>query len=400
MAARPKLKTGIARIVDHSAQPIYVVNSKRQIVFCNAALGRWLSFDEKQLLGVACHYHSRPDAEPWDSVAAALCPPGESWSGSVQRFAINLPSALPTIASGTETTSRRSVPSRNALGIPILDNNQRLAVIVFVESDVAPLDLSALAVASSAFGLPAQLHQQLIELRRQCASIYRLERILGVSPEIQWVRRRVAAAIASGANTTIVASSPGSAEQIARTIHYSQFPPGQSLALIPVDCAVCDAETIQSSLRHLNSERVAGKPGRLLLLGADRLRADAMHELLAFVRLPTFDIGVLATASESLIERSRREAFEPHLALQLATVEIQLPPLRDRSADIPLLAQAIVEDFNAEGNQQLSGLCPRRWNSCASTNGRVIWMNFIVWFISRPKRPKEVKSASPTCRRS
>ena len=43
------------------------------------------------------------------------------------------------------------------------------------------------------------------------------------------------------------------------------------------------------------------------------------------------------------------------LALALSTLEIKIPPLRERRADIPFLAQQFLEDFNAAGGRQLSG---------------------------------------------
>jgi DNA-binding NtrC family response regulator len=208
------------------------------------------------------------------------------------------------------------------------------------------------------FPATAELHRQLAEMRRTAASIYRLDRLVGVSDALRHVRRQVAAAIASGANTTILGPSRNANEQIARTIHYSQYAAGKAPPLIPLDGATCDAETVQSALRHLHNERTNGQHGRLLLARVELMQSAAQRELSEFVRLPTFDLGLLATAARSPSELAKRDEFDAILAQHLATIEIRLPPLRERLEDIPISAQAIVEDFNAEGNQQLAGLTP------------------------------------------
>ncbi len=361
MKSRPKSKSGLWRLISASTSPLYALSPRRQIIYCNRAMGEWLGCDERQLVGLVCQYHSRSDAGDWDRLAAALCPPPTAFQGQFQAIVVQPPPRSSERGVGgrvnDSATGATTPAARAAVCTPLADEEGNSGVLVMVGSE--PTNSRSEAVFSPApFPTPAALHRQLCDLRRNAAAIHRLDRLLGASDALRHIRRQVAAAIASGANVALSGPANNALEQIARTIHYSQYSPGKAPPLIPLDCAMCDAETLQSSLRHLHSERVGSNPGRLLLTRIDRIAEPAMRELAEFVRLPTFDIGLVATAPEPPEVLVQRGTLDRYLASYLATIQIELPPLRERLEDIPLAAQAIVEDFNAEGNQQLAGLSP------------------------------------------
>ena len=361
MKSRPKSKSGLWRLISGSTQPLYALNPRRQIVYCNRAMGEWLGCEERQLVGLVCHYHSRPDAAVWDRLAAALCPPPEAFQGQFRSIVLQPPAPVDVGQLGPDGKALPAVsppPPRPALCAPLSDDEGNPGVLVVVGHAAAGTPSDGDTFSPRHFPPPASLHQQLRELRRRSANIHRLDRLIGTSDSMRHVRRQVAAAIASGASATIVGPANNALEQIARTIHYSQYPPGKAPPLIPIDCALCDAENLQAALRHLHSERLGATAGRLLLTRVERLAEPAMRELAEFVRLPTFDIGLLTTTNVSPGQLAQQGTLDAYLARYLATLEIVLPPLRERLEDLPLAAQAIVEDFNAEGNQQLSGLSP------------------------------------------
>jgi DNA-binding NtrC family response regulator len=96
--------------------------------------------------------------------------------------------------------------------------------------------------------------------------------------------------------------------------------------------------------------------GTLLLLDVDQLSLDAQMELTAFFELPVFNLRTIVTSQQRLLDLAHENHFHLPLALALSTLEIGLPALADRRQDIPFLAQQFVEDFNASGGRQLSGL--------------------------------------------
>ena len=71
------------------------------------------------------------------------------------------------------------------------------------------------------------------------------------------------------------------------------------------------------------------------------------------------DVRIIAASHQNLPERVRAGKFRADLFYRLNHFTIQLPPLRERTADIPLLARAILTRMNVELNRQKKGLSPR-----------------------------------------
>ena len=67
---------------------------------------------------------------------------------------------------------------------------------------------------------------------------------------------------------------------------------------------------------------------------------------------------MLSTAAAPLVDLPPRGIFREDLAAMLSTITIELPPLAKRRDDLPLLAQALLEEENARGGRQLGGFTP------------------------------------------
>ena len=81
MARRPSIKTALARLFDTAAAPMYVLDDRRRIVYCNPALADWMGSDVVDIIGQRCDYHSEPTASSVDAAYAGLCPPPEVFAG-------------------------------------------------------------------------------------------------------------------------------------------------------------------------------------------------------------------------------------------------------------------------------------------------------------------------------
>jgi DNA-binding NtrC family response regulator len=199
-----------------------------------------------------------------------------------------------------------------------------------------------------------ELHDLLLRFRGEMAQQFRLNQLIGTTPVMARVRQQVQVASASAANVLIV-GEPGCGRQLlAKTIHYAHA--GQSSSLAPIACPITDAEMLQAAVkafirrreelqRHEDRETA---PGTLLLIDVDRLPADAQHELVGFLKLPDFQVRLISTARQSLPELAAADCFDQSLAYQLSTHSIALPGLRERRADIPLLAQHFLEQTNLD----------------------------------------------------
>lgn len=70
------------------------------------------------------------------------------------------------------------------------------------------------------------------------------------------------------------------------------------------------------------------------------------------------NVRVLAATNQNLFEAVKNRTFRQDLLYRINTIEIQLPPLRERSDDIEPLAQHFLKDFARKYKRPVSGLSP------------------------------------------
>ena len=327
-----------ARLLDGAATVIYLVDDERQIVYCNAACASWLGVAADQLIGTRCGYHSPTEGSASLVAAAGLCPPPEVFTG--QRLQATI--ATPHNASSLATDF-----------LPIRDDSDEVALV--------------LAIGCSNTGEPAgtsqdsddALHETVRRFRHSQSSRYRVDTLIGRSPQIVRARRQTAIAIDCAANVLIVGPAGSGKDHVARTIHNRGGDP--SGPLVPLACATLGAGLLISTLAaavnsHRRKTSEALTTGTLLLSDVDALPVDAHAEFSRLLSQEHTSLQTIATASGSLQPLVAKAEFREDLACTLAEVEIHLPPLADRLDDLPLLAQLFLEEINATGGKQLSSL--------------------------------------------
>lgn len=331
----------LVKLLEAAAAPIYLLDSQRRIVYGNAAFGGWIGRPADELAGVRCDYHTSPSVSGSVELAAALCPPPAAFSGESASGVV----AAPRADGKLDQRSARFVP------IPLADDSCGLLVVV------GPSHEPIATVSKDAELASERLHTLLTRLRSEQGRRYHIGQLIGQTAAIRRVREQVRLA-SHGHPRVLVVGPPGSGrEHVAKTIHYAR-PPEALGPLVPIDCPLVDAEEMQATLTSLlrrQADSPPEKPPVALLLEVDRLRTDAQQELAGFLELPGIELCTLATGRTSLQRLASKGRFRRSLAYALSTLTIQLPPLAARQDDIPLLAQFCLEEFNAEGKQQLAG---------------------------------------------
>ena len=344
MPRKPSLARSLVRWLDAATVPIYLLDAQRRIVYGNAAFSRWVNRPAEDLAGVRCDYHTSIGVSGSIELAAALCPPPEALAGQ-------LPAG--TVAA---TTGEGKLDQRQAryIALPAGDGKGGLLVVV-AAGDAPPGEQGSASQVA-----PQWLHAVLQRLRGEMGRRYHISQLIGESDALRRVREQVRIA-SQACPRVLVVGPPGSGrEHVARTIHYAQ--PAASIGpLVPIDCALVDAEDLQGVLTSLvkrQTEAPTQRPAAALLLSVDRLRDTAQQELAGFLALPGVEVQTLATSRTPLARLATKGKFRRELAYALSTLTISLPPLRNRAGDVPLLAQFFLEEFNAEGKHQLAGFAP------------------------------------------
>ena len=70
------------------------------------------------------------------------------------------------------------------------------------------------------------------------------------------------------------------------------------------------------------------------------------------------DVRIIAATNQNLINKVQEKGFREDLYYRLNVINIQIPPLRDRKEDIPLLTKHFIEKYNERENKRIKGISP------------------------------------------
>jgi DNA-binding NtrC family response regulator len=354
MAAKQIHAKAIARLLDTAPQPVYVLDDELTIVFLNQECSSWLGPIADQLPGVKCLYYSPAVISSPETAAAGLCPPPGIIAGQDVSAEVSF--------CGLDGRMRRRRAWFHPLGAPPGD---MIGVVAVVDAEDLPEEISELELSSGDEGPGMDLHESIRRFRQEAAGRYRADRLVGTSPAMLLARRQVELAAASRHSVLLAGPAGSGRRHLAAAIHYagSSDPAAISPAggLIPLDCSVVTGDLILSTVAALVRANPSSEKARqttILLNHADEISSELQMELSAFLTRKPFAFRIISTARIALSELCVRGQFREDLAAVLSTITIVLPPLGERREDLPLLAQAFLEECNARGGKQVGGFAP------------------------------------------
>ncbi len=340
--------TSVTTLLDASSRPTYAVDARRQVVYCNAALANWLGMEPERIVGRSVEYHSEPAAtgstKPGSAAALTdLCPPPQALAGTFTKGTV-----------GCVGRSGRLV-HRRAEFIPLAADQSAGGVLVLLaENDMSPQELATELTDEPAAD---ELHRVIRRFRRNQAAEFAIETLLGTSAGIRKVRAQVAAAAASAANVLVCGQRGTGREHVARAIHYQAK--DDAGKLVPIDCEVASEESIQRACESLRGPIGAKHRHTLLLLNLERLPQPLQAQIRAVPSSGSLQARLVVTLTVDT-HSPEREASLPLVDQQLlaaiSTITIDLPPLAERIADLPLLSQFFLEAENRTSAKQVGSL--------------------------------------------
>lgn len=348
----------LSRLFTGAARPIYVLDGAGRVVFLNAACAAWLGVDADVLVGARCRYGIAESGDAATSLAAGLCPPPEVFQG--ERATVQIARRA---ADGT-------LEQRDADCIPFpLEGHGRdeQAVLVIVRDIANPADDAP--TGDDSRSLHAALQRAHSELRGR----YRPESLVGRSAAMRRVRRQVQLAAAERTPVLIYGPAGSGRQHVARAIHYGQRDPLGPF--VPLACATLSDELIASGISALaaTAEREGQGPPTLFLRDVELLTGEVQEKLAARASGGRAPWRWMATSAVALDEWAQAGKFHPELANLFSTLTIRMPSFTERAEDLPLVAQAFLEEVNARGGKQLSGFTPEALDLFAANPPRGGW---------------------------
>jgi two-component system response regulator AtoC len=215
------------------------------------------------------------------------------------------------------------------------------------------------------------------DLHQQLDSKYGLENMVGNSPAMHEVFETIKQVAPSRATVLIQGESGTGKELVARALHHLS-PRGQN-PFIPVHCAALSEALLPSELfgheKGAFTNAIEQRKGRFELADHGSLFLDEVGEIdpatqvkiLRVLEERNFervggsqtvevDVRLITATNKDLRQMVDEGSFREDLYFRLNVVLIQLPPLRDRTGDIPTLAHHFVESLAAENNKELDGI--------------------------------------------
>lgn len=223
------------------------------------------------------------------------------------------------------------------------------------------------------------LEQEVQFLRSEVAQKSEGRKIIGQSRCMQSVFALVDRVAGTTSNVLITGESGTGKELIAQAIHNQ----GQRAhkPFVAINCAAIPSELVESELYGHEKGAFTGAQNRsigrfeyanngtIFLDEIATLKMELQAKLLRFLQDSEFtrvggnrtikvDVRMIAATIVVLKQQVQADKFREDLYFRLNVIPIELPPLRQRRSDIPLLAKYFLNKFNRKLNQRIKGITP------------------------------------------
>ncbi len=212
----------------------------------------------------------------------------------------------------------------------------------------------------------AQLERENRLLRER---IERAHEIIGTSPAIMELRRQIATAAPTNGRVLIAGENGAGKELVARAVHVLSG--RRERPFVEVNCAAIPDELIESELfgheKGAFTGAVARRRGKFELADGGTLFLDEVGDMSLRTQAKVLrtleeqtierigghepirvDVRVIAASNQKLEDLIAQGRFREDLFYRLNVIPIEVPPLRRRKEDIPLLVEHFLKTFSAE----------------------------------------------------
>ncbi len=218
------------------------------------------------------------------------------------------------------------------------------------------------------------------ENRRLRAESLRAHEILGVCPAMTQLKEQISVAAPTNGWVLITGENGTGKEMVAKQVHVQSL--RAEHPFVAVNCAAIPEELIESELfgheKGAFTGAISQKQGRFELADGGTIFLDEIADMslrtqakiLRILQEHKFervggtetievDVRVIAATNKSLEKEIQEGNFREDLYYRLAVIPFQVPSLRERREDIPILAKAFAAEFCADSGTKPKAINPR-----------------------------------------
>ncbi|MBW1690681.1 MAG: sigma-54-dependent Fis family transcriptional regulator [Deltaproteobacteria bacterium] len=212
---------------------------------------------------------------------------------------------------------------------------------------------------------------------------YRYGNIIGKSKKMTKIYDMIEKVAQSKASIMITGPSGTGKELIAKAIHFNS--PRKNMPFISINCGALTETLLESELfgheRGAFTGAVTMKKGRFELADGGTLFLDEVGEMSAALQVKLLrvlqemefervggtrtikvDVRIVAASNRKLKEDVDKGIFREDLFYRLNVVQIEVPPLKERIEDIPLLVAHFIEKYRPSNKRDIE-LSPETWKA-------------------------------------
>jgi PAS domain S-box-containing protein len=216
-------------------------------------------------------------------------------------------------------------------------------------------------------------------LEEEIQTEYRFEEIIGESRGLRTVLKQVETVAREDATVLILGETGTGKEMIARAIH--QLSPRKERTFVKLNCSAIPAGLLESELfgheKGAFTGAIAQKIGRLELAHEGTFLLDEIGDLplelqpkilralqeqeferLGSTRTIPVNVRLIASTNKNLAEMVANREFRSDLYYRLRVFPIEIPPLRERREDIPILVNYFVHKHSRRMNRPIASIPP------------------------------------------
>jgi two-component system response regulator HydG len=242
-----------------------------------------------------------------------------------------------------------------------------------------PLDFDKLRLTLERAMEHIRLKEENRILKENLGKHFDMQNIIGRSPAMITLLETVAHVAPSEATVMITGESGTGKELIAGVIHFNS--PRKDGPFIKINCAAITETLLESELFGHEKGAFTGaerrKEGRFYQAHGGTLFLDEVSEMPLTMQVKllrvlqereltrvggekviTVDVRVIAATNKNLPELKAQGVFREDLYYRLNVVNLDIPPLRERTEDIPLLARHFLEMFAKKNRKEIKGFTP------------------------------------------